>query len=935
MLSWAPPFINRKNPVGTFSDLVLWGAVGILSMSLLHFGKDEAGLVLWIIRAMTVVICLGLWVFSRKSGARQDVLNISLLGFSYLYTAVVLFEVIHHDFSMLYLVYYLIVLLSISHAYAHPQTLFYYLFTGLVTLLCAIFLISQLPWFSRLGLAVSFFIAFAIAYQTSLLTYRLKQKHGINLAFMLEILGETADGMVVLNEKNQMVSANGRACELLEAATPEELSNESFMQFVDLKQLADLQKGQSREVFMQTKKGTPVFAEIAISPIQGEKRNFRLLRLTDISKYKLKEQQIRRSETTFKSVLESSHDWIWVINQDEQVIVSNHRFKFRNYQHTGQKLKDETPTRLLFNPNFLTKSQWQHFYQRCLSGELITYESVVSVEGEYQVFQLTFNPVKEGEEVIGASIFVKDITRQKKTQAILESVLQSSLSGIFVLNAVRNEIGQIKDFVLGMANEAAEAFFQQPIDSLTGKRLLEALPEVKPAGLFHQYKEVVESGLPLSIEHQLKSRSGDTHWLHTVAVKLGDGLAVSFADFTDRKEAELSLLAAKRQTEQEAKAKADFLATMSHEIRTPMNAVIGMADLLEETSLNEEQQEYVNIVGISGQNLLTVINDILDFSKIESGKLELERKSISPAQLVGEVFALLDLKAKEKELFLRSNLTEEMPKAILGDPTRLRQILINLINNALKFTSRGGVEVNLSAEPQQGKWKIQFEVRDTGIGIPQDKIGKLFQSYAQVDASTTRKYGGTGLGLLICKNLVELMQGSIWVDSLEGHGSSFYFTIMAEESQPETTQEIDLNQDPWEVIQDVPKSLRILIAEDNPINQKVALRILQKLGLNAKIAHHGKEALAMVQQEPFDLVFMDMQMPQMDGIEATERIRALPKQLTHHPRIIAMTANAMKGHRDRCLAAGMDDYITKPIQLIRVAMVLAKWFQVADRPLSS
>ena len=886
---------------------------------------------MWVLRGITLLSCLALWIGSNARKMPRAKINLAFRAMTFLYTAEVLIEVIVHHFSVLFLIYYLVVFLSISYAYSHPKSLLFYLIFGFGGIILSIFFLSSLSVLLQFGLGISFIIAFTITYQNTSLIHSLKKKHQVNLAFMLEILGETADGLVVLNENRKLVSANMRACEILGVKTPETLIEIPFHQFIDLNAVSDLSKGQSREVFMQTLSGRPIFVEIALSPVQGENEEFRLLRLTDISKYKQKEEQILRTESTIKSVLESSQDSIWVQNKKGEIVASNHRFKHWIYQETGQKFTDESPSKLLVNPKFLTEAQWQSFYQSGLKGESITHEALVRNMERNSTIQVSFNPVKQGKEVIGVSVFLKDITQQKETQAMLEGVLQGSLSGIFVLNAMRDEQGEIQDFRLGLANEAAEEFFKQPIASLTGKRLLEALPEVKAEGLFAQFKEVVDSGLPLSIEHQLKNRNGDVHWLQTVAVKLGEGLAVTFDDFTDRKRAELQLIENKKLAEQESKSKADFLASMSHEIRTPMNAVIGMAGLLKETELSSEQEEYVNIVDISGQNLLTVINDILDFSKIESGKLTLEKQPLVLEKLVLEVFSLLRQKGKEKGLSLSYEIAKGVPHSVVGDITRLRQILINLINNALKFTKKGGVSVHISARKQFQKFEILFSVKDTGIGIPKARQNRLFQSYSQVDSSTSRKYGGTGLGLLICKNLVELMEGSIGLESKEGSGSTFYFTIRANQSEQEDQAVIIPKQNPWEIIEQVPKSLRILVAEDNPINQKVALRILQKLGLNAKIAPNGLAAFQMVKSEVFDLVFMDMQMPEMDGLEATEKIRALPIEISLRPRIIAMTANAMQGDRERCIAAGMDDYISKPIQLDKVASILAKWFEVKDQ----
>ena len=540
------------------------------------------------------------------------------------------------------------------------------------------------------------------------------------------------------------------------------------------------------------------------------------------------------------------------------------------------------------------------------------------------------------------------------------------------------------------------------------------------------------------------------------------GIIYIYVDITERKKIEKELIKSKKESELANKAKSAFLASMSHEIRTPMNAIVGMVELLASTPLTDEQKEYLEMLQISANNLLDIINNVLDISKIEARQLELEKTEVDLQKVVELVGITLGSKAAQKGLELLCYVEPDTPRYIIGDPTRLRQILINLVGNSLKFTEKGEVSLSVEKLKSEGdKVTLLFKVKDTGIGIPQEKQDKIFESFTQADSSTTRKYGGTGLGLNISKNLVELMGGKIWLESEVGEGSTFKFTLSStvikkpgeieevtptqikglkvlilddnatnrlilrkallswesisteaedglsalkelkssqEKGEPYRLVLLDKNMpemDGFEVarkISELPgyervaiimlssdkgandiqrakelgitdfilkpvrrsrlynailkaiknerkekvaekaktksflkgKPLRVLLAEDNLINQKLGIRILEKQGWQVVVANNGKETVELVQKDGFDLVLMDVQMPEMDGIEATKEIRKREKETGQHIPIIALTANAFEEDRRKCLESGMDKYTTKPIKIKELFSMIDK-----------
>jgi len=398
------------------------------------------------------------------------------------------------------------------------------------------------------------------------------------------------------------------------------------------------------------------------------------------------------------------------------------------------------------------------------------------------------------------------------------------------------------------------------------------------------------------------------------------------AEIAVREAREEELRRAQFAAEGASRAKSQFLANMSHEIRTPMNGVLGFTNLLLDTPLNGEQHEHVRTIRQSGESLLNIINDILDFSKVEAGRLTVERIPFDLRQAAEEVVELLSASADQKGLDITLSVDSQVPQALEGDPGRVRQVLTNLVGNALKFTNSGEVSIDIRLTPSHNgphKEEVRISVTDTGIGIPPEKHALLFEEFSQADGSTTRQFGGTGLGLAICRGLVETMGGRIGLTSEMGKGSCFWFTLPCSSAgsifpmKPAAPERVPPIQ------RDV--QLRVLVAEDNTVNQRLVKRMLEKLGCRVDIAADGREALKLATELHYDILLMDCSMPRMDGFQATAELRRLEKSRGRRRPVIALTANAMAEDRERCLNAGMDDYLSKPVRIEDLRAMLERW----------
>jgi len=774
--------------------------------------------------------------------------------------------------------------------------------------------------------------------------------------YLDKIINSIGDPIHVKDRQHRIILVNDAACKLFDRSREEILGRTAYELFPS-QENADISWQKDEEVFTTGEENVNeelnTYAPGVICTVLVKKTLYKdksgnkfLVGVTrDITDRKRAEEALRESEKKYSQLINNANEAI-IVAQDGLIKFVNPMTLGLLGKHSEHELI-ERPFPQFIHPD--DRAMVVENYRRRIAGEAAPPRyafRVVTGEGIVKWVEINAAPI--GWQGKPATLnFLIDITERKRAEAaLLESeqrlmdIIDFLPDATFVIDregkviawnrAIEAMTGILARDMIGKGNYEYSLPFYGSRRPILIDLILNADRDIESG-----YDQIEKNGRVLMGEAYMPSMRGGIVYLMGSAAVLYDsvgnvfGAIESIRDITEQKKAEDRLIEAKEAAEAAVRSKSDFLANMSHEIRTPLNAVLGLTGLLLNSDLTAQDRDYVETVRSSGNTLLSVINEILDFSKIEGGKMELECQPFHLRECIAVAVDLVKPAADQKGLAIKYGLDEALPACFKGDVTRLRQVLVNLLSNAVKFTHFGTIEISVTGKPLQTEksrhYELHFSVIDTGIGIPEEKLDRLFQSFSQVDSTTTRKYGGTGLGLAISRKLVELMGGEIWVVSQPGLGSTFHFTILVGEageiSNPAVSNPADSCAAKEKALAG-PKNvrpLRILLAEDNAINQMVAVQMLKRLGYSADVAGNGLEVLQALERQPYDVVLMDVQMPEMDGLVAAQEIRKLwPKG----PRIIAITAYALKGDRERCLAAGMDDYISKPIVIEELRRVL-------------
>jgi len=629
------------------------------------------------------------------------------------------------------------------------------------------------------------------------------------------------------------------------------------------------------------------------------------------------EKDIIESKQLFKVVFEHSPSAITVTDSKERIIAWNPMAE--KMLGMGRKDLFNQPVSILY-----TTQEWKRIRSLNIRHRGMLYNldtQVICKDGSLLDVSASISVLKDSQgKVIGSIGILNDVTREKiaehhmrESENKLRIILDNSAAAITMTDE-KEQIISWNSFAEKLFGMKAQDLLLRPVHTLYPPeewKVIRSL-NIRQSGYKHhlETKAVCKDGTIIDVDLSVNILKDDKGKII--------GSVGMVQDITERKRSNEMILQAKLAAEEANSAKSVFLAKMSHEVRTPMNAIIGMIDLTLDTPLNEEQKDNLKVAKDAADNLLSLINDILDLSRAQAGKVVIEEIEINVPDIVKNVCKGLMILARNKGVDVVWSIDPDIPRLLIGDPVRLRQVIVNLVNNAIKFTHKGKVQVNVKKKVlTQKDCQVVFEVIDSGIGIPSKNLPHIFDVFTDAHNATARRYGGTGLGLAICKKIVEMMGGTFEVESIEGTGSTFRFIIIFG-FKPDGLGKSshDENSAFTKGTTAMPSELhhlRILLAEDNTVNQRIAVKILEKLGWKITVVNNGQEVLNILNDQTFDVILMDDSMPVLSGIETTQVIRREEKQTGQHVPIIAMTANAMAGDKEKYLASGMDGYVSKPI----------------------
>ena len=746
------------------------------------------------------------------------------------------------------------------------------------------------------------------------------------------IFQHSPDAIFIEDEKGIVVDANPMACSF-HGRTHDEMVGTSVFDLVPECCREDVKREFPKWFTGELKRyegvsfsgdGLEVPVEVIGAPLRYEGKNAVLLLVRDMTERNRSERALKESEMRYRGLVETQNSLILRMDTEGRLTFVNEAFCRFMGRSRGELIGG------LFHPfvyyEDLDRTK-QSLEELSSSGEksVVTEQRICAKSYVAWVRWEATSVFDESGQVAEIQIVGQDVTESRRVQDALQ---ESEKRLRFLFEEIPHIAvqGYNSDHEIIFWNRASERLYNYPREDALGKKIEDLLaPPGQRETIAEAIDTWVETGRLLPSEEMMKRRSDDklvSVYSSRLATwnKHGEReMYVIDIDLSEIKRASEELVKAKEHAERASRAKSEFLANMSHEIRTPMNGVMGMTSLLLDTSLDAEQNDLVQTMMESTQELLTIIDELLDISRIEAGEVRLQMEPFSPRESIEKVINLFSERALKKDISLSVAVCPDVPQKMMGDAGRIRQVLINLVGNALKFTHGGHVQIRARVEKIDNGWNMLLDVKDTGVGMTPELQERVFDKFTQGDTSSTREHGGAGLGLAISKQLVELMGGTISVSSTLGEGTVFNFNIILPEMEqrPEVSA-VSVQEKSAELSAD------ILLVEDNLVNQKVATAMIKKFGCNVTVAANGAEALKVIPDQRFDLIFMDCQMPIMDGFETTRAIRQMVGEIRDIP-IVAMTAHALKEDRQKCLDVGMDDYLAKPVHREKLFAILQKY----------